>query len=63
MKPLVIYHGNCADGFGSAWCFHHHDHQGYDFHPGVYQQTPPDVEGRDVYLVDSAISAPWWNPC
>jgi hypothetical protein len=58
MKPLVIYHGNCADGFGSAWCFHHHDHQGYDFHPGVYQQTPPDVEGRDVYLVDFSYQRP-----
>lgn len=21
MRPLVIYHGNCADGFSAAWCF------------------------------------------
>lgn len=20
-RPLVIYHGNCADGFSAAWCF------------------------------------------
>lgn len=58
MKPLVIYHGNCADGFGSAWCFHHHDPQGYEFHPGVYQNDPPDVEGRDVFMVDFSYKRP-----
>lgn len=58
MKPLVIYHGNCADGFGAAWCFHHHDPQGYDFHPGVYQTSPPDVTGRDVFLVDFSYKRP-----
>ena len=58
MKPLIIYHGNCADGFGAAWCFHHRDPHGYDFHPGVYQQEPPDVEGRDVFLVDFSYKRP-----
>jgi oligoribonuclease NrnB/cAMP/cGMP phosphodiesterase (DHH superfamily) len=57
-KPLVIYHGNCADGFGSAWCFHFKDALGYDFHPGVYQQTPPDVADRDVFLVDFSYKRP-----
>lgn len=52
MKPLVIYHENCADGFGAAWVFHSYGDREYDFHPGVYSDTPPDVEGRDVYLVD-----------
>lgn len=51
-KPLVIYHGNCADGFAAAWCFHHKDPNGYEFHAGVYQEPPPDVAGRLVYLVD-----------
>jgi len=58
MKPLIIYHGNCADGFGAAWCFHHHNSQGYDFHAGVYQQDPPDVRGRDVVLVDFSYKRP-----
>lgn len=58
MKPLVIYHGNCADGFGAAWCFHFRDEAGYDFHPGVYQNNPPDVEGRDVFLVDFSYRRP-----
>lgn len=49
-KPLVIYHGNCADGFGAAWVFNQFGD--FDFHPGVYNKTPPDVRGKDVYLVD-----------
>lgn len=52
MKPLCIYHGNCADGFGAAWVFARYADRAFDFHPGVYQNDPPDVEGRDVYLVD-----------
>lgn len=52
MKPIVIYHGNCADGFGAAWVFKRWGDCEYDFHAGVHQNPPPDVEGRDVYLVD-----------
>ncbi len=52
MKPLVIYHGNCADGFGAAWVFKRWGDREYDFHAGVYQNPPPDVDGREVYLVD-----------
>ena len=51
-KPLCIYHGNCADGFGAAWVFKRYADREFDFHPGVYQDAPPDVTGRDVYLVD-----------
>lgn len=51
-KPLCIYHCNCADGFGAAWVFKNCADREHDFHAGVYQDSPPDVEGRDVYLVD-----------
>jgi oligoribonuclease NrnB/cAMP/cGMP phosphodiesterase (DHH superfamily) len=51
-RPLVIYHGNCADGFSAAWCFWRKYGTGADYVSGVYQQDPPDVTGRDVYLVD-----------
>lgn len=51
-KPLVIYHGNCADGFSAAWCFWKKYKDQADYIAGVYQTTPPDVTGRDVYLVD-----------
>lgn len=55
---MVIYHHNCADGFGAAWCFHHHHKRQVTQRPypefvgGRYGYSPPDVTGRDVYLVD-----------
>lgn len=52
MKPLCIYHGNCADGFGAAWVFKRWAPFESDFHAGVYQDAPPEVEGRVVYLLD-----------
>lgn len=53
MKDLLcIYHGNCADGFGAAWAVHQAFGDAVEFHPGVYQQDPPDVEHRDVIMVD-----------
>lgn len=51
-KPLCIYHGNCADGFGAAWVFKRWADREFDFHAGVYQDAPPDCEDRDIYLVD-----------
>lgn len=56
-RPLVIYHGNCADGFSAAWCFWRKYGTGADYVAGVYQQDPPDVSGRDVYLVDFSYKA------
>lgn len=58
MKPLVIYHGNCADGFSAAWCFWRKYRDGADYHAGVYNEPPPDVAGRDVYLVDFSYKRP-----
>lgn len=52
MKQLVIYHANCTDGFTAAWCFHHAAPDTFDFLPASYGQQPPDVAGRQVYLVD-----------
>lgn len=51
-KPLCIYHGNCADGFTAAWAVWKRFGDQFDYFPGVYQQPPPDVTGRDVVLVD-----------
>jgi hypothetical protein len=52
MKPLCIYHSNCADGFTAAWAVWKRFGDEFDYFPGVYQQPPPDVSGRDVVLVD-----------
>lgn len=57
-KPLVIYHGNCADGFGAAWVFKRWAPFECDFHAGVYQNEPPEVEGRNVYLLDFSYKRP-----
>lgn len=51
-KPIVIYHANCADGFAAAWCFWRRFGDNMEYYPGKYQEDPPDVTDRDVYLVD-----------
>lgn len=51
-KVLCIYHGNCADGFTSAWAARRALGDGVEFHAGVYQDAPPICDGRDVLLVD-----------
>jgi oligoribonuclease NrnB/cAMP/cGMP phosphodiesterase (DHH superfamily) len=61
MTVLCIYHGNCADGFGAAWCvreFFSTSGEPVEFHPGVYQEPPPDVTGRDVLMVDFSYKRP-----
>jgi oligoribonuclease NrnB/cAMP/cGMP phosphodiesterase (DHH superfamily) len=61
MNPLCIYHGNCADGFGSAWVVWKSLNKSadlVDFYAGVYGQAPPDVTDRDVYMVDFSYKRP-----
>lgn len=58
MKPLCIYHGNCADGFGAAWVVRKYFGGVVDFHSGIYGDAPPDVKGRDVLLVDFSYKWP-----
>jgi len=50
MKPLVIYHANCADGFTAAWAVR--QAMDADFHAAVHGAPPPPAEGRDLVLVD-----------
>lgn len=50
MKPLVIYHANCADGFTAAWAVR--QAMECDFHAAVHGEPPPPAEGRDLVLVD-----------
>lgn len=61
MKRLVIYHGNCADGFTAAWVARKYfleiqDMLGLDgfpeFFAAVYGEAPPDVKDKTVYIVD-----------
>ncbi|MDE2097119.1 MAG: phosphohydrolase [Patescibacteria group bacterium] len=58
-KILCIYHGNCDDGFAAAWTLRAAlGSQHVEFYPGVYQQEPPDVRGRDVVMVDFSYKKP-----
>lgn len=52
MKPIVIYHANCADGFAAMWCFRKVFGDIAEYYPGVYNKAPPNVLKRNVYLVD-----------
>lgn len=56
-QHLCIYHGNCADGFAAAWVIWK-KFPGTEFVAGVYQTPPPDVSGRDVFLVDFSYKRP-----
>lgn len=49
--PLVISHYPCLDGFTAAWaCWLKHPDA--EFVHGVHGQPPPDVAGRDVFVLD-----------
>ncbi len=48
---LVIYHGNCWDGFCAAWLFHK-VYPDAEFVPAQYGQDPPDCTGKRVFIVD-----------
>ena len=51
-KPIVIYHRGCWDGFTSAWVWRKFRGEEADFVGAIYGEDPPDVKGRDVWIVD-----------
>lgn len=59
MKPLCIYHANCADGFGAAWAVRRYFGDGnVSFHAALHGDAPPDAAGRDVVIVDFCYARP-----
>ena len=55
MRPLVIYHGGCRDGFCAAWVCHRALREyNPEFFEGYYGREPPVdlARNRDVVLVD-----------
>jgi oligoribonuclease NrnB/cAMP/cGMP phosphodiesterase (DHH superfamily) len=57
MQPLVIYHAQCRDGFGAAWCVWRRSANA-EFFAASYGKPPPDVTGRMVYMVDFCYPRP-----
>lgn len=53
---LCIYHAPCIDGFGAAYAMWL-AHPDTEFHPAKHGDSPPDVTGRDVYILDFSYPA------
>lgn len=53
MQRIVLYHGNCADGFAAAWAvWRKFGSAGTEYRAVHYGRSPPDVEGKEVVIVD-----------
>lgn len=51
---LVIYHGDCSDGFGAAWAAWKVLRNTAQYHAAYHGKPPPDVTGRNVIILDYA---------
>lgn len=66
MKPLIIYHANCADGFGAAFAAWNKFGNEAEYVPMQYDRIKteedakkllPDMTERDVYILDFSFPA------
>jgi uncharacterized protein len=56
---LVIYHGQCADGFTSAWAAWRAFGDRAEYLAAAHEERPaPPVSGREVYILDFSFSRP-----
>ncbi len=57
-SPLIIYHGSCLDGFGSAYAAYASlvlkQNLAVEFVEGIHGEAPVSVDQREVYLLDFA---------
>lgn len=57
-EPVIIYHGGCMDGFGSAYAAYVHfvlkQNQQPEFIAAAHSDEPANVKGKQVYLLDFA---------
>lgn len=58
-RPLILYHGNCTDGFGAAWAAWKKFGDNADYQPVSHGGPAPvaKAKGRDVYLLDFCYDA------
>lgn len=52
MKALILYHGDCTDGFTAAWAARKKLGDDAECAPVHYGQPPPDCAGRDLHILD-----------
>ncbi|HEY6537757.1 MAG TPA: phosphoesterase [Candidatus Dormibacteraeota bacterium] len=53
-RPLVIYHGDCPDGFGAAFAAWKRYGDDADYVPVSHGDPPPKTRGRHVLMADFA---------
>lgn len=53
-RPLVLYHGDCPDGFGAAFAAWKRYGDDADYIPVSHGDPPPDAKGRHVLMADFA---------
>lgn len=58
MKILVLYHGNCPDGFGAALAAWKKFGEQAEYIPVQYGEEPPDVFGRECWILDFSYKRP-----
>jgi oligoribonuclease NrnB/cAMP/cGMP phosphodiesterase (DHH superfamily) len=56
-KPLIVFHANCSDGHTAAWVAARALGDA-DLHAAQYGSEPPEVRGRDVYILDFSYARP-----
>ena len=57
VRPIVIYHGGCPDGFCAAWVARK-VHPDAEFVASHHGDPPPDVGGRSVFILDFSFKRP-----
>lgn len=59
MKEIVvIYHGECPDGFSAAWVAWKRFGDQADYVPGHYQELPPEgLADKEIYILDFSFPA------
>ena len=58
MRPLVLFHGGCNDGFCAAWIYRRYVNPQSEFRSVQYNTDPPEVEARDVVILDFSYARP-----
>lgn len=55
---IVIYHGDCIDGFTAAYAAWKKLGDSADYFAGLYGEPAPDVTGKTVYILDYSFKTP-----
>lgn len=60
-KIIILYHKDCADGFGAAWAAYKKFGTRAEYIGVEYRTTPPKLKNKQIYLVDFCYDEPEMN--